>query len=322
MSSTLIAELNYASVQVNRYLSIVFLCFGIIGNILSCVVFAQRTVRLNPCVIYFLIASVSNVIVLITGIPPRMLSSWNILADQTETQPVLCKLRLIVLFTTRTITAWLLVLATIDRYLVSSSNANLRRMSNMKQVFRGIIIVCCGSVIFWAESIYCFDANLKGTPIKCYAKSEGCRVFNDLSQAFVTTIIPSGFMLVFGLCTVNNIRQARRVRPTMMNSTVNNVTRTRRNDNSLTQILFIQVIILTVFNLPQAIQKFYLTYTFYQSKSTVQIAIENLLFNIVLILTYVANCSPFYLYILTSDYFRRTFFETSRAIIRRLKCTT
>jgi hypothetical protein len=124
-------------------------------------------------------------------------------------------------------------------------------------------------------------------------------------------------MVIFGLCTINNIHQTCRITPAIASNTPR---RTKKTDNNLTKILFLQVILLTIFNIPQAIQKFYLTYTFYQSKSLIRVAIENLIFNIVLLCTYIPNCIPFYLYILTSELFRKTFFQFIQTIRRRLTC--
>ena len=148
MSSTIIADLNSVSLHINRYLSITLFLFGSIGNILSCLVFSHRKLRSSPCVLYFLMASLFNLISLIDGIPPRTLRDWNILPDQTETNSLLCKLRLTVLFITRNAASWLLLCGTIDRYLVSSKNANWRRMSNFKQAVRCTVTLsvfsrCC-----------------------------------------------------------------------------------------------------------------------------------------------------------------------------------
>ena len=318
MSTATIDQLNNATLQVNRYGYAATLLFGMIGNVLSIIVLSQRTLRSNPCAMYFLAATTANIISLISGMLPPMLSNLNILSDGTETIQGLCKTRIFVLFTSRSIASWLLVFATIDRYLVSSTNANTRRMSNTKQARRSIIIISIISLLFWTESIYCFDANLIGTPLKCYARSDVCRIFNDLAQAFVTTLIPSSVMLVFGLYTIANIRQTRQVQPTTMN---NIVIRRTRTDHSLTRMLLVQVIFLTIFNIPLAIQKFYLTATFRQSKSLFQITLEKLLFNIVILFTFIPNCIPFYLYILTSQLFRKTLVQLVRTVVLRLKCT-
>ena len=158
------------------------------------------------------------------------------------------------------------------------------------------------------------------TPVKCYAKSDACRIINDLSQALITTVVPSLLMLAFGLATIRNIRRSHMVLPVTLVVNTNNQTRTRKTDASLTRMLFLQVILLTIFNLPQAIQKFYLTYTFYQPKSPVQKAWESLLFAIALLLTYVPNCLPFYLYTFTGSVFRKVLVKMMSTMVRRLAC--
>jgi hypothetical protein len=306
------AQFSNVSIQINRYLSVTLFLFGTIGNILNCLVFSQRKLRSNPCVIYFLIASISNLISIISGLPPRMLRDWEIISDLTETIPILCKFRLFIIFTTRTIASWLLVCATMDRYLVSSTKIRLRRMSNIKQAIHLIIIVCIISFIFWSESIYCFDSNLQNTPLKCYAKSNICRIFNDLSQVLITTIFPSLIMLIFGLSTITNIHRSQLMNPVITGKSSSTPTKNRKTDTSLTRMLFLQIMLLTIFTIPQAIQKFYITNTFYQSKSLTQKAFERDLFSIVALLTYIPHCLPFYIYTFTGRVFRKTLFQLFR----------
>lgn len=308
--------LNNISIQINRYLSVILILFGIIGNLLNCLVFSHKKLRSNPCVIYFLFASIANLISIISGLPTRMMKDWKIYPDLTETISIVCQIRLFILFTTRSIASWLLVSATIDRFLVSSTKIHLRQMSNIKQAIHWIICICIISPIYWSETFYCFDSNLENTPLKCYAKSTECRIFNDLSQALVTTIIPSLIMLIFGLNTITNIHRLHLINPVIINK--NNLTplKNRKTDTNLTRMLFLQVILLTIFNIPQAIQKFYITNTFYQVKSSNQKSLERFLFNIGVLLTYIPHCLPFYIYTFTGRVFRRRLFQ----IFQHLKC--
>lgn len=320
-TASYIANLQFISTEITLFMSIFILLFGIIGNLLNCVVFMQRSLRSKPCAIYFLMASILNIIVITSGVSPRAFQSFFMLPDQTETVPVLCKLRIIVLFTIRTISSWLIALATVDRYLISSVNVSRRQKSNLKNTYLWIIIVSILSSLVWAEAGYCFDANLVGTPQKCYAKSDACRVFNDLAQSFITNIIPSLVMLVFGLLTITNIRHSRQVGISSANTNINGSTRrNRRDERSLTLMLIAQVILLTIFTLPQAGQKFYLTYSFYQTKSSSQRALESLLFSFVLLLTYIPSCIPFYIYTITGALFRETLITIFKKIFHRLNC--
>ncbi|CAF1186309.1 unnamed protein product [Adineta steineri] len=297
-------------------MSLIILLSGIIGNLLNCLVFAQRSLRTKPCSVYFFIASILNLIAIFSGITPRAFQSFFSIPNLTLTVSVLCKLQLFVLFSTRTISSWLITLASIDRYLISSPDVVLRRLSNLKNTYFSILIVSIISFLFWSEVGYCFDANLIGTPQKCYAKSDACRIFNDLAQSFITTIIPSTIMFIGGLLTIRNVRKSQQIGVLPITIVNHNTGITRRNERSLTVMLIAQVILLTVFNLPQAGQKFYLTYSFYQTKTTSQQALETLLFNFVLFLTYISNCMPFYIYTITGTLFRKTLFKLLKSGIQ------
>ncbi len=127
---TEITNLNNLSAQFNRYLSIVILLFGIVGNILNCLALSQRTLRSNPCATLFLASSIANLITLISGVAVRLLAGWS--TDLTNTVGWLCKFRIFVLFTSRTVAPWLIALATIDRWCSSSIPVHRREMSTLK----------------------------------------------------------------------------------------------------------------------------------------------------------------------------------------------
>jgi hypothetical protein len=109
----LITSLNNVSVLLNRYFAIVIFIFGIIGNVLNCLVFLQRPLRSNPCAFFFRISSIANIAFLLTGLTARMLTGWTV--DVSNTIDWLCKLRGFVLYTSRTIALWLIMLATVGR---------------------------------------------------------------------------------------------------------------------------------------------------------------------------------------------------------------
>jgi len=96
----LVNSLNLLSHQLNRYLSIPILVFGTIGNILNCLALSQHTLRLNPCSFIFLASSIASLITLISGVAVRLLAGWSL--DLTNTIGWLCKFRIFILFTFRT----------------------------------------------------------------------------------------------------------------------------------------------------------------------------------------------------------------------------
>src|SRR4051812_26293755 len=110
--ANLLTTLNNLSPHLNRYLSIGILVFGTVGNLLNCLTLSQRALRSNPCSFLFLASSIANLVTLISGVAVRLLAGWS--ADLTDTIGWLCKFRIFVLFTSRTIASWLIMLATFD----------------------------------------------------------------------------------------------------------------------------------------------------------------------------------------------------------------
>jgi hypothetical protein len=314
-----IIKLNNISTEINRYVPIFLFFFGITGNLLSCLIFLQPALRSNPCTVCFLAASLSNLVFLTTLLSP-MLDAWNKAFNLMSTISAICKLSMFIILIARTLALWFIVLATIDRYLASSLEINRRRMRNLKQTYRWIIITCIVAVLIWTETVYCFDANSIGTPIQCYTKSENCRLYNDITLALITITIPSIMMLIFGFLTIANIGQSKRmIHPTNTNVIVSD-RRHRRTEHNLTRMLLTQVFLVVILNLPLALHIIYLTITFYQPKTPVQGTVDGLVFNTLLLFPFISSSISFFLYTLSGSVFRQTLVQLGKRMIRCLQC--
>ncbi len=73
-----------------------------IGNIMSILVFTQRTLRKNPCVIYFLAASLSN-LTFLTTLLSLMFDAWNEIFNLINTISGLCKFTMFIILIARTL---------------------------------------------------------------------------------------------------------------------------------------------------------------------------------------------------------------------------
>ncbi len=97
--------------------------------------------------------------------------------------------------------------------------------------------------------------------------------------------------------------------------------RLKKTDHHLLLMLFFEVILLTLFSLPQAIQNLYANATRFQVKSPLDNAINNFVFNLFLLVTYVTNGMPFYIYTLSGGtVFRKALFDSIRDFIRKMTC--
>ncbi len=112
-------------------------------------------------------------------------------------------------------------------------------------------------------------------------------------------------MFIFGLMIIINVSQLtlRRVQPVTITVIIRIGNRDRRSQSKTDDYLFImffmQVILLTLFSLRQIIENLYSNITLYNIKPSLIISINNFIFNLFLLLTYVTNGMPFYIYTLT-----------------------
>ncbi|UJR24802.1 hypothetical protein I4U23_006177 [Adineta vaga] len=330
----LIASINNATVQMNRYLPLVIFIFGIIGNLLNTMILSRRALRTNPCALLFLVSSITGLIAIISGLTTRLTAGWAV--DLSETIGWLCKLRIFILFVSRTMVIWFLVFASIDRWLSSSTDVHRRHLSSLKNSYRSILFVTLFSMALNGPLIYCYEANLIGTPARCFGFSESCRLYTDLSFTCGNNVVPSLMMLLFGCLTIYNIHQMHNrinVKPIVtitqnsqrgiLNNTVGNAQQQqKKTDRSLFKMLCVQVFFLILCTAPYTLYRLYATVTpSTAGKSALQNAIERLLFNFCTNLTYLATAMPFYIYTLCGGrVFRNEFYSIINDIFQKIKC--
>jgi hypothetical protein len=149
---------------------------------------------------------------------------------------------------------------------------------------------------------------------------------NDVLFSVCAILIPLLVMTIFGLMTLNNVRHARNRIHGSHISTVNQSKvsiirqqRSNKTDHRLLSMLFVQVIILALLTIPLSIEKLYSTLTSNDVKSRFRRTIENIIYNFALLLTYLANGIPFYVYTISGGHvFRKAFFDLMRLTGRKL----
>ena len=320
-NAALIDRLVRISAEISRYLSISIFIFGTIGNVLNILILSNRSLRKIPCVFLFLISSIASLIAVDLGLITRILSSWA--TDPTYNISWVCKARTYLVFSSRATLFWLLVLATIDRWLSSSRKVHFRRLSHLRNARRGTLLVILLCLLVYAQVLHCYEANLVGTPFKCYTKSPSCQLSADMTFALFSTICPLLLMLMFGLMTISNIRQSHhQVIPAIAMTPLCSTEPprpTKRTDRHLLCMVFVQVIVLTTLTLPQAVQRLYANFVSSYS-SQLLATIDMFVYNIVLLLTYLACAMPFYIYTLAGgSMFQKVLFGLFGKVYRSVR---
>jgi hypothetical protein len=279
-----------ATTQFNRYSPMPVFILGFIGNIFNIIIFTRRSLFKNSCTVYLLLGTCMNMNVLFFGLLIRsLMNGFNI--DVIGNSLVLCRLRYMILHPSYTLSSWFLVLASIDRFCITSQNVRLRKFSSLSIARRTSVVASCVCLVMYIHVLGLFEIEqLKSGPY-CYAKVGFYRVFYDFLFSTSFSFLPPILMILIGLASVHNIRLAR-IRIVITRTTVSQL---NKKDNQLILMLLVQLIPTILCTLPNTIQKLYLTFTVNDIKSPFRSAIENLMSQITRQLLYINASMSFYL---------------------------
>ncbi|CAF1493123.1 unnamed protein product [Adineta ricciae] len=223
------------------------------------------------------------------------------LCHRSETNGFICKVRSMVVFPAITATFWLIALATVDRWLLSSAETNRRQKSTIQNAQRGTIVIICASLGLYIQMLYCYEADQLNAPLKCYASTHICRVLSDISFALLTLFIPLLVMLLFGVMTIFNIRQRHHqvhhhnAVIQHHNADIHEIYR-KRTDRHLVIMLFFQIATLFILSMPCPIQRLYLAFKSPDPVTGRQYPLDAFIFTVSLLSMYLANGLSFYIY--------------------------
>lgn len=315
-SSEIVLSLNRFSFQMNRYASISIILFGSIGNILNLIIFRRPKHRTNPCAVYFFYASVAGLIALYSGLLSRIFAGFSL--DASATTEGLCQIRAFIVWVSTTASSWFLTYATVDRYCISCREANRRNLSNLRFTHRLMLITLAGGSLVFAETFYCYTPNLRNSPLTCYGRSLSCRLYNEIASALLFVFIPSTMMVVFGFATVKNVRKLIfSIAPSARS--LGTVRAIKKTDRQLIQMLFVQIVLSTIFNVPLSIHRLYLSSTLHLEKVLLRSTIENLCFQVFYLLSFMTFGMPFYIYTLTGSVFKKECTDFLDHLYRKMK---
>lgn len=277
----------------NRIVPLILLIIGTFGHTWNLLILSKKAQRRNPTALCFLATTIANIIALYFGMFIRYLQDVSNI-DLIDNYPIICKLRSFVVYLFISLSNWYIVLAVIDRYLISSSENDQRRLSSMKNAY-----VSIGFITIFLTVAYCHIPlfyNIHSST--CTALPGSYRLFNDIQTLIQFSLLPPLLMLFFGLLTLRNIRLTHR-RVANLNSI-----RLRQRDIQLSKMLFLQVIITIVCSLPLIVTQLMSTMTTTMVKSPLRLTIELFASQVSRHLAFL-NCSiSFYLYTLSGSQFR------------------
>ena len=172
--------------------------------------------------------------------------------DPSDRSLVFCKIKTYVSFVTTILPQNFVVLACIDRLMLTSMNVNLRSWSRPSFAYRAT----GGVSIFWLLfSIHSFFGSIiYSGPYGsyCYIQEGLYMVFVTFYTIIINYLLPPFLMVIFGLLMIINVRQAqRRIR------TGTDQEFMQRKDRYLLRMLLFQVLVNVIFNIPLAVYQVY-----------------------------------------------------------------
>jgi hypothetical protein len=276
----------------------ILMLIGTIGCILNLIVFTQKNLRKNPCSIYFIAYNIANLLYIYSSLLSLMLDvGYNI--DPSSHYLIICRLRLYAAILFNCLSPFYLILASIDRILVTSQNALTRQRSTRRLAYVCII----GGTLFWTlfhihALIFTNIIQLGPNIFLCYFSAGVYLAFVGY-YSIIKEILALSLMIIFGIWTVKNIRSTGRARvaPDLSiggTTMENNLHSAASKDRQLILMLRIDITIYASFSFMYAI------FLMYQ-----QIKIENSVRNICLFSIGIPFCSSCYGNLFASKTFRK-----------------
>ncbi|CAF1047067.1 unnamed protein product [Adineta steineri] len=306
MSSEIDYILSLISIQTNlyKYGGPILMILGTVSCVLSLIVFTKKNLRKSPCAIYLVAYNIGNLLQIYTTMLIAILSfGYNI--DPSVYSLSFCHFRYYIQFLSNALSPSYLILASIDRILITSPNALTRQRSTLHLTYICII----GVTLFWSSAhIHTLFLTYISEPIPsvmiCTCQSGFYLAFVNYYIILVQNILIPLLMIILGIWAVKNLRQRRQVTVVTVTTAAVTVRPTHSKDSQLIQILMIDIGIYIVFNAMLPATVIYLQILQARSAGITELELASLLLNVALFSSYVPFLVGFYTNFLMSKTFR------------------
>jgi hypothetical protein len=139
-----IESLTLASTHLNEYGGPILIGLGTLSCVLNVLVFTKKILRKNPCSIYLVALNISNILLIYQTFLLAILQGGYNINPGAYNLPF-CRFHMYAQFVLDILGPFYLILASIDRVLITSSNALTRRRSTQRLAYICII----SGTIFW-----------------------------------------------------------------------------------------------------------------------------------------------------------------------------
>ncbi|CAF1569872.1 unnamed protein product [Adineta steineri] len=298
---------NYISLlkSITKYLyqigAPILICIGSISCILSLIVFTKKSLRKNPCSIYFISYNIANLTLIYSSILTVTLSAGYGVSPSTYNL-AFCRYNLYMAILIDILSSSYLVLASIDRMLVTSVNVKTRQRSTRRFAYMSIIIITIFWILFHSH-ILSSAVITQVTPnnFVCNLPPGADLILHSYYSLIVKALLIPLLMIIFGLLALRNIRRIRSIRRT----TKKQLQSSYSKDRQFCLILFMDIAAYVIFSSMLSANNMYQQITQYYIKSSLQTQFELFLKTTAVFINYISICIGCYTNIFISKTFRK-----------------
>lgn len=303
-SSTADVVAYYSRILFIMYCSInpILFVLGIVGAILSGIIFRHRSMRPNPGSIYFTAQSVAICMVMVSYL---FLLSLRIIANvQLSSQNLwYCKLLVYGTGVCPALHRYYLVLTAIDRTMTTSPSARVRKRSTHRLAYWTISGATLILILYHIHILIGTNINVLSSGISSCSPWPGIySYYYAYSNLVVSNLIPLSLLTIFAIKTLRNLQ---RVRIQSINTEPTTSNTHRSKDRQLAILLLADIMVVVFFQSFVTGLTMYVNITRSQMKSTSQQLLESFLQNIATILVCIPPAISFYQNLVISKSFRR-----------------
>ena len=293
-----------------RYGGPIVLVAGSFSCILNIIVFTKSTLRKNPCTVCLIGVNTINFLCFNqTFLLLMLLLGYGI--DFITRNIFECRFQCYIAPVLSCLESSYMILASVDRTLITSTDVNRRNFSTRRLVSIAMIIMA----VFWLAAhihalIFTHIYQLGPNNYSCYYQTGVYTIIMTYYALVVNGALPPLLMAFFALWTMKNISEVRRTR---LDSRANNMNSTvigrhfilQSKDYQLVRMLLLDILIFIICKCPASFMLLYQQITDYVDKSTEQRSIEQSILSMTYFVYYIENGVSFYTNMLVSKTFRK-----------------
>jgi hypothetical protein len=221
-----------------------------------------------------------------------------------------CRFSLFMTFLLEILSPFYLILASVDRVLVTSTNAGTRRRSTRRLAYMCISGVTLFWVLFHIYTLVSLGiTQVAPNSFNCYVTSAIASAFISYYTLIVKAILVPLIMATFAVWTVKNIRSIRHARvapalPVINTAAEGGLNSTRSKDRQLMLILLSDIMIYIICTSMLSGVNMYQLFTKYNVKSYEQTQIFSFLNYVSIFINYIRFCVECYTNLVVSKSFR------------------